>query len=165
MYIFPSSSSSSNNSDSTSSLSESTSGKSSPGNDFPDHTASSTSKGVCLEQTVTSVDKKSPSETLNSVLNSSSTTVPHPEQPSSVNNKQIPNSNLIDSTAGKIFTTIAVDQLTHQIPLLPAGLSNLNLFDCNNSFLVQSFHPMLKKLEAERGQQLPDLINGKLVSR
>lgn len=109
------------------------------------------------------MDNKSPSETLNSVLNSSSTTVPHPEQPS-VNNKQIPHSNLIDSTAGKMFRTQAVDQLTHQIPLLPAGLSNLDLFDSNNSFLVQSFHPMLKKLEAERGQQLPDLINGKLVS-
>uniref|UniRef100_T1GGA2 Uncharacterized protein n=1 Tax=Megaselia scalaris TaxID=36166 RepID=T1GGA2_MEGSC len=76
----------------------------------------------------------------NNVLNSSSTTtVPHPEQ-TSVNKPQIPNSNLIDSTT--------------------AVLSNLNLFDSNNSFLVQSFHPMLKKLEAERGQQLPDLING-----
>lgn len=98
--IFHSSSSSSNNSDSASSLSESTSGKSSPGNDFPDHTATPTSKGVCLEQQL--ADKKSSSETLSSALISASTTVPHSEQPS-VNNKQIPNSNLIDSTAGRVF--------------------------------------------------------------
>lgn len=52
---------------------------------------------------VTSVEKKNiPTESaLNNVLSSVSTTVPHPEQTSV--NKQIPNSNLIDSTAGEFF--------------------------------------------------------------
>lgn len=88
-------SSNSNNSESTSSLSEITSGQSSPREDYLEPKASSSSKDISLVQQ--SPEKKS---NLTETLGSGATTVMHPEQPL-VNNKQIPNSNLIDSTTGR----------------------------------------------------------------